>query len=88
MRDAACTRDDINAAFEDLNERLEARRSGLWAAYAEATDAMTRRDYDDCEPECWIVLGAGLSGIDAEQRMLRRDLEQRLAMFDEHEAVA
>lgn len=88
MRDASCRREDIIAAFEDLCRRLEDRRSSLWTAYGDATRDLAPREYEDVERECWHVLEAGLSGVEAERRMLQRDFEQRMAMLDEQGAVA
>lgn len=88
MRDTSCRTEDIIAAFEDLCHRLEERRSSLWSAYRDATHDLSRREYAEIENECWQVLEAGLAGIVAERRMLERDLERRLAMLDDQEAVA
>ena len=81
--DAACRREDLVAAYEDLVTRLAARRQAMWDAYLEATRGMTRREYELHESECWSVLHAGLAGLDAEQRLLQRDFEGRLAAFGE-----
>ena len=88
MRDASCCREDIIAAFEDLCHRLASRRASLWSAYRDATTEMPTSEYADAETECWSVLTAGLAGIEAEQRMLQRDFEQRLSLLDEEGAVA
>jgi hypothetical protein len=88
MRDASCRKEDIIAAFEDLCRRLEDRRSSLWTAYNDATRDAVRRDYEQLETECWHVLEAGLAGIEAERRMLERDVERRVAMLDNEGAVA
>jgi hypothetical protein len=78
MPHAACSTEDIIAAFQDLVVRLDTRRHGLWNAYREATSSMSRGEYQDHEHECWSVLSAGLAGIDAEQRVLTRDFERRM----------
>lgn len=83
MHDAACRREDLVAAYDDLVCRLAARRRAMWDAYLEATRGMTVREYDLHETECWSVLRAGVSGIDAEQRLLQRDFEGRMAAFGE-----
>ena len=88
MHENSCRRDDIIMAFEDLSRRLAERRQSLWSAYGEATQSMSRNEYEEHESECWSVLRAGLSGIDAEERVLRRDFESRLTSFDGPEAVA
>lgn len=88
MRDASCRREDIIAAFEDLCRRLEDRRTSLWTAYRDATRDLSKHEYADVEHECWHVLEAGLAGVAAEQRMLQRDFEHRMAMLDDQEAVA
>lgn len=88
MRDASCRKEDIIAAFEDLCRKLEDRRGTLWSAYRDALDGLYRGEYETIERECWHVLDAGLSGIEAERRMLERDLERRVAMLDGTEAVA
>lgn len=89
MQDASCRREDVIAAFEDLCHRLERRRNQLWQAYGSATSDMTAQEYVTHEPECWSVLAAGLAGVEAEHRMLQRDVEHRLAMLaDEEGAVA
>lgn len=79
---------DIIAAFEDLCRQLEDRRGSLWSAYRDAVKYTPRSEYEDIERECWHVLDAGLSGIEAERRMLQRDFERRVAMLSETEAVA
>lgn len=88
MFDTSCRREDIIVAFEELCRRLADRRQSLWGAYNEATQAMSRSEYEAHESECWSVLRAGLSGIDAEERVLLRDYESRLRAFDGPEAVA
>lgn len=88
MRDASCRREDIIAAFDELNRRLEDRTSSLWSSYGEATRELRSHDYLTLERECWNVLEAGLAGIAAERRMLELDCRERLAMLDETEAVA
>ena len=88
MRDASCRKEDIIAAFEDLCHRLEARRSTLWHAYRDATAELGAREYELLEHECWDVLSAGLAGVDAERRMLERELENRLDILGDTEAVA
>lgn len=82
MYDASCRREDLVGAFQDLVTRLDERRAQLWKAYREATGTMTRRQYEACEEECWSVLRAALSGIDAEHRLLQRDFEGRMAALD------
>lgn len=88
MQDASCRREDLVSAFDDLVERLQKRRVSLWAAYLEATSLMSPREYREHEPECWSVLRAGISGIEAEHRVLEREFERRLSALDETEAVA
>lgn len=88
MQDASCRREDLVAAYDDLVERLDRRRVTLWTAYLEATSSMSPREYSDNEPECWSVLRAGLSGIEAEHRVLEREFERRMAALDDTEAVA
>jgi hypothetical protein len=88
MKDASCRREDIIAAYQDLVKRLHERRRTLWNAYLEATQAMGRREYLTNENECWSVLTAGISGIDAESQVLQREYELRLASVDGSEAVA
>lgn len=85
MRDISCKREDVINAFEDLCHRLERRRGLFWNAYLEAVSDLVRSEYEDVEHECWFVLEFGLSGINAEERMLQRDFEQRLAIIDESE---
>jgi len=88
MRDASCRKEDVINAFEDLCRRLEDRRTALWSAYGEATSELTTSEYADFERECWHVLEAGLAGLDAEHRMLRSSLDQRLALIEGVGAVA
>lgn len=88
MRDASCRREDIIAAFEDLCRRLDERTSTLWSSYGAATRELSAKEYAELEHECWHVLEAGLAGIDAERRVLQRDVQERLAQLDGEEAVA
>ena len=76
--DAACTRDDLVSAHDELSQRLARRRAALWSAYQEACDGMTPTEYEGHEPECWSVLHAGLAGLDAESRVVQRDFESRM----------
>lgn len=78
MYEASCRREDIVEAYEELLARLAERRASLWSAYMQATREMSHHDYESHEPECWHVLRAGLSGLDAEQRVLERDYERLL----------
>lgn len=79
---APCTREDLISAFDDVTRRLQERRAALWDAYLGAGRDMSPREYEECEVECWNVLHAGLAGLDAEQRMLQRDFEERLTSLD------
>lgn len=89
MQDASCRPEDLIAAFNELNTRLDERRTLLWDAYRTATDEMSTGEYDEEESECWSVLHAGLAGLDAEQRILRREFESRLlSMEGSSEVVA
>jgi hypothetical protein len=78
MHDAACSRDDLVAAYEELTDRLARRRASLWDAYREACDGMSPGEYEAHEPECWSVLHAGLAGLEAEARVVQREFEQRM----------
>lgn len=88
MRDTSCRREDVISAFEDLCRRLEDRRTALWSSYSDATRELTTSEYMEFERECWHVLEAGLAGLDAEHRMLRTSLDQRLALIEGMGAVA
>ncbi|MCW2949476.1 MAG: hypothetical protein JWN41_489 [Thermoleophilia bacterium] len=88
MRDTSCRREDVISAFEDLCRRLEDRRTALWSAYGDATSGLSKTEYASIEHECWHVLEAGLAGLDAEHRMLRSSLDQRLALIEGMGAVA
>jgi hypothetical protein len=88
MRDTSCRKEDVISAFEDLCRRLEDRRTALWSAYGEATREVASTDYAALEHECWHVLEAGLAGLEAEHRMLRSSLDQRLSLIDGMGAVA
>ena len=81
MYETPCARDELDGAYQDLCEALNRRRSQLWAAYSEATADMSRREYEEFEAECWSVLQAGLAGIAAEERAIRREYERRLNAF-------
>lgn len=82
MHDTSCRREDIVTAYQELVNRLNRRRQKLWNAYLESTRSMSSREYASCEAECWSVLAAGISGIDAEQRVLKREYELRLSAVD------
>ncbi len=88
MQDASCRREDLVAAYDDLVARLDKRRVALWTAYLDATTSMSPREYSQHEPECWSVLCAGISGIEAEHRVLEREFERRMRALDDTEAVA
>ncbi len=81
MYAAPCPRDDLDAAFMELMDRLTERRNELWQAYHDATSDASPGRYDSVESECWSVLQAALSGIDAEERAVRREYERRLNAF-------
>lgn len=83
MHDTSCRREDIINAFEDLSRKLEDRRTNLWSSYGDATRDLSKREYAETELECWHVLEAGLAGVEAEQKMLMREYESRLAILDE-----
>ena len=82
--DYSCTSEDLKSAYDDIMQRLAERRARLWDAYRSATDAMSPGEYDDHEHECWSVLQAGIAGIDAEERAVRREYERRRPRYDEH----
>jgi hypothetical protein len=81
MPDSSCTRTDLLRAFKEIERKLAERRTAMWSAYLEASGSMTASEYESLEPECWSVLSAGLSGIDAEERIVRRDLDRRLSLM-------
>lgn len=84
MQDASCGPEELLAAFSELIDRLDQRRNSLWSAYHSATSSMSKKEYDTEEPECWGILHAGLAGVDAEQRVLRREVESRLTAMGGH----
>ncbi len=83
MSYAACSREDVIAAYQELKAKFAQRRQALWGAYVQATGDLDRREYEDCETECWSILTAGLSGLDAEERVADREYQRRLSYFDD-----
>ena len=87
MFEASCRREDIVEAYEELLQRLKERRAALWGAYSQATKEMSRSEYETSEHECWQVLHASLSGLEAEERVLKRDYERLLDGINEGEVA-
>ena len=85
MRDTSCRPEDLLSASDELKQSLDTRRSALWRAYHEATQSMSRSEYETEEHECWSVLHAGLAGIDAEQRVLEREVALKTLRLGRHD---
>ncbi len=81
MPESPCTKNDLLTAFRDVERKLAERRSAMWGAYLTASGSMTAAEYEQFEPECWSVLSAGLSGLDAEERIMKRDLDRRMELI-------